>query len=164
MIEKPKIHPFQHYDLHLMQPDKADLLGHRYRVATIAAQVADMADTAIIEAIIHAAADAGITDLYLIDKTFIREAIQEKLDRENPKPLTIEELRQMDGEPVWVSDRKYPSDSGYCVIRAPKDTFSDHGDRYCIAEIPGCECGWHEFEKYGVDWIAYRHKPKEGAK
>lgn len=89
------------------------------------------------------------------------EALKEKAERENPAPLTIEELRQMDGEPVWVDDRNYTSYSGYCVICAPKDTFSDHGDRYCIAEIPGCECGWHEFEKYGVNWIAYRHKPKE---
>ena len=28
-------------------------------------------------------------------------ALKEKLERENPKPLTEEELRQMMGEPVW---------------------------------------------------------------
>lgn len=89
------------------------------------------------------------------------DALREKAERENPKPLTIEELRQMDGEPVWVSDLKYPSDSGYCVIRASKDLFSEYGDRYYLASIPGNEGGWYAFEKYSEEWIAYRHKPKE---
>ncbi len=30
------------------------------------------------------------------------EALQEKAKRENPKPLTLEELRQMVGEPVYI--------------------------------------------------------------
>ena len=81
MIEKTRIHPLQHYDLREMQ-DVKEPLGHHYTVANIAARVADITDTVVTEAIIHAAADSGITDLYLIDKTFIREAIQEKLERD----------------------------------------------------------------------------------
>lgn len=34
------------------------------------------------------------------------KALQEKLARENPKPLTLEELKQMEGEPVWVETMK----------------------------------------------------------
>lgn len=30
------------------------------------------------------------------------EALREKQERENPKPLTLEEMRSMIGEPVWV--------------------------------------------------------------
>ncbi len=31
-------------------------------------------------------------------------ALQEKMERENPKPLTPEEIRQMRGKPVWCPD------------------------------------------------------------
>lgn len=31
-------------------------------------------------------------------------ALREKQERENPEPLTLEELRGMDGKPVWVQD------------------------------------------------------------
>lgn len=52
---------------------------HAFMV-NVAAKVADMADDAIVTACIEAARDAGITDLYLIDKTFLLEAIRDKLD------------------------------------------------------------------------------------
>ena len=44
-----------------------------------AAEVCDMADNAIRDAIVDAAQKAGITELYLLDKTFILEAIRDKL-------------------------------------------------------------------------------------
>lgn len=31
-----------------------------------------------------------------------RDAIRDQRERENPRTLTLEELREMDGEPVWV--------------------------------------------------------------
>lgn len=34
------------------------------------------------------------------------QALQEKLERENPKPLGLEELENMVGEPVWVDTMK----------------------------------------------------------
>ena len=69
-------------------------------------------------------------------------------------PLTLEELQQMDGEPVWVTINrekyKYPSDcEGYCVI---------DGDD---ALVPGAENYWWDFETYGEKWIAYRRKPEK---
>lgn len=45
------------------------------------AQVVDMQDQCIVDAIIEAAKEAGITYLYLIDRKFIIEAIQEKFER-----------------------------------------------------------------------------------
>ena len=86
-------------------------------------------------------------------------ALREKAERENPAPLTIEELRQMDGEPVYVSDLQRPKESEYCIIHA-NDKYG-HGDKDRSAQISGCECFWYDFETYGDTWIAYRHKPKE---
>lgn len=48
----------------------------------IVAKVVDMTNEAIIQAVISAAKEAGITDLYLLDKKFVLEALMEKRDRE----------------------------------------------------------------------------------
>lgn len=73
-------------------------------------------------------------------------------------PLTLEQLREMDGEPVWVevfvkgikshwgivhgnyiSDGKLPNEKGKCLL-----LISDTGG-------------------YNVAWLAYRCKPEENA-
>ncbi len=33
------------------------------------------------------------------------QALEEKQERDNPQPLTLDELRQMDGQPVFVADK-----------------------------------------------------------
>lgn len=45
------------------------------------AEVVNMQDQVLIDSIIKAAQEAGVSHLYLLDKTFIVEAIQEKLER-----------------------------------------------------------------------------------
>lgn len=151
MIEKTRIHPLQHYDLHLMQAEKDNQLGHQYTVANIAAQVSDMTDTVVTEAIIHAAADAGVTDLYLIDKAFIQEAIQEKLEREDPQPLTYEELLKLHGEPVYVTVPGKPHRSKWCIVDLISPQPGLLGKEYfcpiLVAATPAVK--------------VYRHKPKE---
>jgi len=64
-------------------------------------------------------------------------------------PLTLEELRQMDGEPVWVDtiNRSDPY-HGYCVI-------DDNA-----AWMPGVEYWAWRFSDYGKTWLAYRTKPE----
>ena len=52
-----------------------------YEVSKISAVVADMTDQAIYEAIITYAKNEGVTDLYLMDKQFVMDAIKEKLER-----------------------------------------------------------------------------------
>lgn len=47
-----------------------------------AADTCDMADQAIVDAVVKAAQEAGITQLYLLDRDFVLEAIREKLERE----------------------------------------------------------------------------------
>lgn len=47
---------------------------------TFAADVIDMTNKVIVEAVVNAAKEAGITQLYLLDKDFILDAIRAKLD------------------------------------------------------------------------------------
>lgn len=65
----------------------------------VAAVVEDTADEAIFKAILAAAQAEEITDLYLLDKKFIMEAIREKKERENQKPRTnADRIRSMNDE------------------------------------------------------------------
>lgn len=45
------------------------------------AQVVDAKDRVIVNAVVEAARDAGISELYLIDRDFVISAITEKLER-----------------------------------------------------------------------------------
>lgn len=121
-----------------------------YEVAKIAAQVTDLTDRAITEAIIEAATKEGLTDLYLIDKRFIFEAIAEKVEREKNEPLTLEELRQMYGEPVWLDIYEW---------RVCYGTYTSGGIEYLET---GLGCGI-PLSGYGRSWNAYRRKPKKEA-
>ena len=67
------------------------------------------------------------------------------------EPLTLEQLREMDGEPVWFVDIKgrkwYPPgwaivDRDNCLVRTVKN--------------------WNAvfFERYGERWLAYRRPPE----
>lgn len=47
----------------------------------IAAQIVDMTDKVILEAIIEFAKSAGITDLYLLDKEFVKTALEREIAR-----------------------------------------------------------------------------------
>ena len=74
------------------------------------------------------------------------EALQEKLEREKNPPLTLEELRVMAGEPVWIKTIDSFWD-GWGIVTGGCDLVYD-GD--------GDE--WYT-EEYGSKWLAYRHKP-----
>lgn len=136
----------------------------------IAAVVADTGDDAIVNAILDVAKKNEVTDLYLLDKQFIMDAIREKKERENPKPLTLEELRQMIGEPVYLKfQNESIKSSGWDVLKSVKMT--EDGDyleviRGQLYTINGLERfsfqGGNYFARdYGYTWTAYRHKQKE---
>lgn len=87
-------------------------------------------------------------------------ALQEKAEREDPKPLTLEELRQMDGELVYLkvidkSDRQNPHRSEWSEVFLWNQNinFWRFGNECEIEPKP---------ENYGKTWVCYRHKPKEG--
>lgn len=89
------------------------------------------------------------------DEMLIRAiaALREQEKRENPQPITIDELRQMDGQPVWVVplDPEHANTAWeeYCVL---------DGDE---ADAPGIEYWAWSLKEYGETWIAYRHKPEK---
>lgn len=71
------------------------------------------------------------------------------------EPLTLEQLREMDGEPVYVVPANEYSELGkWCVV-----SIGDSDD-YSCALVPGVEYWSWKFEDYGEQWIAYR-RPKE---
>lgn len=85
------------------------------------------------------------------------EALEEKLNRrpapEN-KPLTLEQLRQMDGEPVWIkgSDAKT---SGWALIKGKREK-----------QIANCPDDWnisYYMKDYGKTWLAYSRKLEKEA-
>ena len=71
---------------------------------------------------------------------------------ESNTPLTLEELRQMDGEPVWVEFPKCPEASGWMLVDV---------NRHCIYNGLLGDCN---FENCGKTWLACRHKTEEGTK
>lgn len=74
-------------------------------------------------------------------------------------PLTLDELLEMDGEPVFIVSKRY-------------------GNGWCIVQWHGVSKSWMYFSRtgtaegmtatpitareYGDDWSAYRRKPEEG--
>ena len=64
------------------------------------------------------------------------------------EPLTLEELRKMDGEPVWVQSPGVPEYGRWAIVEGVgENCLFLHDDFTC-----------HE---YGKTWLAYRQKPEE---
>ena len=85
------------------------------------------------------------------------DALRAQQQTEKNDPLTLEELRGMDGEPVYVVQ----TDSGKYARFAPEwciiHTYGDDGS----ADIGGIDYDHYWFNEYERDWLAYRHKPEE---
>ena len=67
------------------------------------------------------------------------------------EPLTLDELRQMDGEPVWV---EFQDGSGGCWGLVHITVFNHivfANGLFCTVGKP----------YYGKTWLAYRQKPEE---
>lgn len=62
-------------------------------------------------------------------------------------PLTLERLRAMDGEPVWVQCLSNEDYSGWIIADL---CFNGVAAKYFYAY----------FDYYGEEWLAYRHKPE----
>ena len=62
-------------------------------------------------------------------------------------PLTLEELRELDGEPMWV-EFLYNKAPRWMLVNTEDD---DVQSVYTSAD----------FESYGEQWLAYRRRPEE---
>lgn len=74
------------------------------------------------------------------------------------EPLTLDELLEMGGEPVWVESiqEQQTQPEGWCVIG-----IFGRGRFFC-ALIPGDEDTPWESDTYGKCWLAYRRPPEGG--
>lgn len=82
------------------------------------------------------------------------EALREKAEREDPKPLTIEELRQMNGLPVWVEELSQRIDNtGWALVEV-----DDRGTWKGVPFVKCHVCTWNVIFR---NLHCYRHKPKE---
>lgn len=74
------------------------------------------------------------------------KALREKQERENPQALTLDELREMDGEPVWVEELLC---NRWEIVYSEGDFLSTDTDMHLF------------LDSYGIAWNAYRYQPKE---
>ncbi len=92
--------------------------------------------------------------------------VLDKIAEQSRTPLTLEELREMDREPVWVTPTKasknwwMPStvywdrpkmDAGWWML-------VNAGERKCFES----HLASAYFSDYGKNWLAYRRRPEEG--
>ena len=84
--------------------------------------------------------------------TVAAERDRYKAERENPQPLTLEELRRMDGEVVYIPESEEYF-GGMGIVSVSQERVVDVG-------VP--KFGYWLFREYGEGWRAYRSKPKEG--
>lgn len=75
-------------------------------------------------------------------------ALRSQVDILPDDPLTLEQLWEMDGEPVWLSGRHINSYDVYCG-------YAISGiEQFYKAALPA--------DEYGKIWLAYRRRPEEG--
>lgn len=68
------------------------------------------------------------------------------------EPLTLEQLRQMDGLPVYVIPANHdPEGTGWCVVEIWKN------DKESSAMMPGVDYWRWKFDTYGKEWAAYAY-------
>jgi len=90
-------------------------------------------------------------------------ALQEKAERENPAPLTKEELYQLDDEAVWCVETDIPVANGFWgLLSVEEEDEVEPGEErgfWCYNPVYYNEP--LDYESYGKEWTAYRYKPRE---
>ena len=79
-------------------------------------------------------------------------ALRQQDARKND-PLTLDELRQMDGEPVWI--KLFDPDEEFWVLR------NEWVDTRNPEPMILFHMRWYSNVDYGKTWLAYRRKPEE---
>ena len=118
-------------------------------ITSIVAKVCDMRNKAIVDAVVDAAQRAGITELYLLDKTFILEAIREKLSASDWIPVAERLPEEHQYVLVWA---EYHEEGGW-------SWGLEEIDSYCEA------CGWDntaDAEAREVTHWRPMHEPPKG--
>lgn len=101
---------------------------------------------------------SGLGPVWNTHRKALREAIDKLRTHQDNQPnesLTLEELREMDGRPVYVVDRVYPPYSGWWII--------GWEDGSCVLVAAKRRGTQYIVQDYGIGWVAYRRLPKEEA-
>ena len=86
-----------------------------------------------------------VQEFYKLAESALRQ--QERFGEVN-KALTLDELREMDGEPVWVQSPGVPEYGRWAIVEGVGEN--------CLFLRDDFTC--HD---YGKTWLAYRQKPEE---
>jgi hypothetical protein len=84
------------------------------------------------------------------------QALREQESRENPTPLTFEELRVLSGQPVYIRKKSEPNVGTWGIISDVYQTWSKAQTRLRLWSHPREYC-------IGEEWEAYRYQPKKEA-
>lgn len=115
-------------------------------------------EKAIQEFIDNAFHESLKPDISIKSKALAIVALHEKLERERPEPISLEQLRQMDGNPVWVEcTEEYNSVKKWDIV-----CFNQH-DGIINKYFPFRHAPLSMLE-YGETWLAYTHKPEQEKK
>lgn len=79
---------FKHF--HLKDVD-TDFDNPMHITTRLYADVVDMTNNTIVDACVKAARQAGINDVYLLDKQFVLDAIREKIEEKSSLWISVEE-------------------------------------------------------------------------
>lgn len=74
-------------------------------------------------------------------------------------PLTLEELQEMDGEPVWVHSLDGDGKDTWAFVDADCEMVRIFVTRFSVK----CMGTLRHFKTYGKTWLAYRRKPEKPA-
>ena len=74
-------------------------------------------------------------------------ALQDQEERKNPKPLTIEELVNMDA-PVWAGNKDFPAADGFWCLCQKGCIVCPSGQIYAADDL--------------TSWVFYRYEPNGG--
>jgi hypothetical protein len=87
------------------------------------------------------------------------QAIKEKLVRENPQPLTLKELKERAGKPVWTVTNGVVGSGRWEIVDFQKPQYDDRE----VLTLANLSDGLYDCfaDNYGKTWIAYDHEPKE---
>ena len=95
--------------------------------------------------------------------------LRDKLGRDmGSNPLTLDELREMDGEAVWIEKLTGYGVSEYGIVHlCPPPDLSDPQVIRVLNGVTGVEQvipypKAKKGQKYGKTWLAYRRKPEKG--
>lgn len=111
------------------------------------------------EAIKFASHAQSLTDLPEVKEFYAlaESALREQEERENPTPLTLDELLEMNEEPVFLVDLVHKSDPETPNLWGGWIVFTSHNTNGFIPRGGGFFSNYG----YGKTWLAYRSKPKE---